>query len=176
MLSFTATHSTTSKDIQFNLYGIEFSALYDTYLLFYKINAYQAKQSISNSFYLKLQKGKGFLSKKIRLTLSSCFYYFWIQHNKESVKDLIGRLKSNKYAFLNPHAGIKMVSSQNEYGSKCELSEFLINQLFSSNERSFKWKYSEPFPMHGNKILTKNLARQNSSINYFAILLLQKDL
>ena len=78
--------------------------------------------------------------------------------------------------FLNPHAGIKMVSSQSEYGSKYELSEFLINQLFSSNERSFKWKYSEPFPMRGNKILTKNLARQNSSINYFAILLLQKDL
>ena len=128
MLSFTATHSTTSKDIQFNLYGIEFSAFYDTYI--------------------------------------------WIQ----SVKDLIGRLMSNKYAFSNPPAGIKMVSSQNEYSSRYELSEFLINQLFSSNERSFKWKYSEPFPMHGNKILTKNLARQNSSINYFAVLLLQKDL
>ena len=42
-------------------------------------------------------------------------YYFWIQNNKENIKDLIGRLMSNKYAFSNPPAGIKMVSSQNEY-------------------------------------------------------------
>ena len=139
-------------------------------LFFYKINAYQAKQSMSNSLYLKLQKEKLFFQN--RFDTQCHLYHFWIQ----SVKNLIGRLMSNKYAFSNPHAGIKMVSSQNEYSSKYELSEFLINQLFSSNERSFKWKYIEPFSMHGNKILTKNLARQNSSINYFAVLLLQKDI
>ena len=130
--------------------------------LFYTINAYQAEQSMSNSRYLELyQKEK--LSFQNRLDTHCHLYYFWIQ----SVKDLTGRLMSNKYAFSNPPAGIKMVSSQNEYGSKYELSELLIKQLLGGNECSFKWKYSDHFPMHGYKILTKNLARQNSSISYF---------
>ena len=132
--------------------------------LFYTINAYQAKQSMSNSRYLELYK-KEKLSFQNKFDTQCNLYYFWIQ----SVKDLIGRLMSNKYAFSNPPAGIKMVSSQNEYGSKYKLSEFFINQLLSSNECSFKWNYSVPFPMHGNRILTKILPdkiHQSATLRY----------